>query len=248
MVGWGEKFGIYARSPLRLPKLLMQRIGRLYKLHVVKDELEITVSKWFRDGGDKSLRLDYALTSESVVFDLGGYKGDFAFQINRKYDCYVYVYEPVNKFYLGCVERFKNNNKIKCFNYGLADRGGALFVGDDEDGSSAIRNNKSGGCERVLVKSFLDEFNDLGLPRIDLLKINIEGPEFTLLPHIISSGVINNITDIQVQFHDFYPNAIALREEIRGGLSGTHEEKWNYPFVWESWAKKAEPARLRIDV
>jgi len=36
------------------------------------------VQRWFSDGGDYELRLDYNLDDESVVFDLGGYQGWFA--------------------------------------------------------------------------------------------------------------------------------------------------------------------------
>ena len=101
-----------------------------------------------------------------------------------------------------------------------------------------IRNNSSINSEEITVKSFIDEWNDLQISHIDLLKINIEGPEFQLLPYIISNDIVRHIENIQVQFHDFYPNVISLREEIRHNLSKTHIEKWNYPFVWESWSAK----------
>ena len=36
-------------------------------------------SRWFKDKGDKTLRLEYPLLdSNSIVFDVGGYVGDFA--------------------------------------------------------------------------------------------------------------------------------------------------------------------------
>lgn len=230
-------------NPSKIPKVILSRVNHLYKIYIIKDEFTVAVNEWFRDNRDESLRLDYPLTNEAIVFDLGGYKGDFAFEINRKYGCYVYVYEPVSKFYIELVERFKNNKKIKCFNYGLSDQNGSFLIGDNGDGSSIIRNNAPANSEEIIVKSFFEEFNSLELSHIDLLKINIEGPEFLILPHIISNNIIQKIENIQVQFHDFYPNAIALREEIRNNLSKTHIEKWNYPFVWESWTKKPNSTR-----
>ena len=62
----------------------MSRIYRLpafsvnYKIYIVKDEFTIQLKKWFADGGDHTLRLDYPeLTSDSIVFDLGGYLGGY---------------------------------------------------------------------------------------------------------------------------------------------------------------------------
>ena len=40
--------------------------------------------RWFADNGDRTHRLNYDLNSNSVVFDVGGYKGDFAFSIYEK--------------------------------------------------------------------------------------------------------------------------------------------------------------------
>ena len=51
--------------------------------------------EWFADNGDKTLRLDYPLTSDSIVFDLGGYKGDWASSIYEKYKCNIYIFEPI---------------------------------------------------------------------------------------------------------------------------------------------------------
>jgi FkbM family methyltransferase len=224
-------------QPSKVPTAILNRLRGFYKLYVTKDEFTVAVNKWFKDNGDELLRLDYPLTEESIVFDLGGYKGDFAYEINKKYGCYVYLYEPVKKFYEECVERFKGNTKIKCLNYGLSNENGNFFIGDNDDGSSIIRNNKSDNREQILIKDFIEEFKSLQIAGVDLLKINIEGPEFLILPHIISNNIIQCVEHIQVQFHDFYPNAIELRKEIRNSLSKTHIEKWNYPFVWESWSK-----------
>ena len=224
-------------QPSKVPTVVLNRLKLFYKIHVLKDVYSIAVNKYFTDNGDELLRLDYPLTMDSIVFDLGGYKGDFAFKINKKYGCFVYVYEPVNKFYIKCIERFKDNSKIKIFNYGLSNENRDFTIGDDDNSSSIIRKIKSSNIQNVIIKDFVEEFKLLQISRIDLLKINIEGPEFLLLPHIFSNNIINQIEHIQVQFHDFYPNALSLRNVIRNTLSETHTEKWNYPFVWESWSK-----------
>jgi FkbM family methyltransferase len=196
------------------------------------------MTQWYVDRGDETLRLDYPLTPESIVFDLGGYKGDFAADIYEKHKCNVYVFEPVQRFYSACIDRFRGNEKIKCFNYGLSNENGSFLISDEDNGSSIIKNNASGSCERVFVKSFDEEMKALGVPHIDLLKINVEGAEFLILPHILAKNLMPKIRYLQVQFHTFYPQAKTLRDNIRRQLSDTHDEQWNYTFAWESWARR----------
>ena len=166
--------------------------------------------------------------------DLSGYQGDFAFEINKKYGCHVFVYEPVQAFYEQCVFRFRNNPRVQCLKYGLFNRSCEAFISDENNGTSLIKNNTPDN-EKITLKQFKEEYERLGIQKIDLLKINVEGSEFLIIPHLIDHGLMSNIKDLQVQFHTFFPNAAAFRCEIRTNLKKTHEEQWNYPFVWESW-------------
>ena len=91
---------------------MFRKIKRFYRLHILKDEHPIELSQWFRDKGDEKLRYNYPLLNEkSVIFDLGGYVGDFAYQINKKYGCKVFLFEPHPEFYKQCVKRFAHNKK-----------------------------------------------------------------------------------------------------------------------------------------
>ena len=90
-----------------------------------------------------------------------------------------------------------------------------------------------------------DVFDRLGLERIDLLKVNIEGGEYELLPFLIRSGWIKKIVDLQVQFHTIGAEYVSAREAIRSALSKTHVESWCYWFVWESWTIQRKIAAER---
>lgn len=204
----------------------------------MRDDFTVALDRWNRETYDNNLRIQYPLTRDSIVFDLGGYKGDFAADINEKYGCFVYLFEPVEAFYLECLYRFKNNEKIKCYNYGLGNRNSSFLISNNNDSTSLIRNLESDSVTKVQIKSFADEMSTLGIPHIDMLKINVEGSEFIILPDIISKKIISKINYLQIQFHNFFPNSEILRNEIRLKLSETHEEEWNYPFVWESWKRK----------
>ena len=72
----------------------------------------IILDKWFKINGNETLRLNYNLDKNSIVFDLGGYKGEWTEGIFLKYDCKVYIFEPVKSFSDGIKKKFKNNNKV----------------------------------------------------------------------------------------------------------------------------------------
>ena len=70
------------------------------------------------------------------------------------------------------------------------------------------------------------------------MKINVEGSEFDLIPHIIKNNLLKKINNIQIQFHHFVLNAEKKRNKIIKDLKKTHRRDWCYWFVWESWSLK----------
>lgn len=213
---------------------LARKINHLYKLYILRDPFLCNVKKWFADQGDETLRLDYPLNTDSVVFDVGGYLGDYADAIHKKFGCRVYVFEPVPMFYEECVKRFNNNPSITCFNYGLSSVSGWFEMRLDDNGSS-FKTIEGGTLQQAQIRAISEVISDLDINKIDLIKINIEGGEFDLLPAIIDSGLINRIKYVQVQFHNFITHAVENRLAICNSLEKTHREMWNYEFVWESW-------------
>ncbi len=225
-----------ARRFIHLYKLLIH----LYKLHILKDEFTNEITRWFRDNGDETLRIDYPeLNEESIVFDLGGYKGDFAQAINDKYGCTVYLFEPHPEFYDTCVQRFLSNDKLIPLNYGLSDKDGKFMLSDSVDGSSFLNPNHQDKSEiECEVKEIFEVLSKLEVSNIDLMKINIEGSEYPLLLHMISENRLSIVDNYQIQFHNFIDNADELRNKIIEGLSKTHVRTWCYTFVWENWKRK----------
>jgi FkbM family methyltransferase len=223
---------------VNLVSKLKNKLAIRFRRYILREPFLIEVERWFKDKGDETLRLDYPLTSDSVVFDVGGYRGDFAFDINKKYDCTVYIFEPVLEFYQSCVARFANNEKVICFNHGLASVEGQLEIGLADNASSFNSPYANDKKEIVQLRSIVDFIRELSIEKIDLLKVNIEGGEFDIIPAIIESSDIKNINYLQIQFHNFIASADAKRIKIRNQLALTHTEMWNYDFVWESWKLK----------
>ena len=196
------------------------------------------ITKWFGDSGDHTLRIDYNLNEESIVFDLGGYHGEWSNIIFDKYKCNIYIFEPIKNLYENICQKFDNNNKIKVFNFGISDVNKKMFISLQNDGSSFyIKNENQLECE---VKSITDFLNENNINKIDLIKINVEGDEFKILPKILKDNIIHMFDNIQVQFHEFYPNSKTIRNEIQNELLNTHHLTYNYDFVWENWEKNYE--------
>jgi FkbM family methyltransferase len=198
---------------------------------------EARVAPWRAAQGDATLRLEYALSAESVVFDLGGYEGQWASDIHAMYGCRVYVFEPVPAFAARIARRFQRNPHIRVFDFGLAPQHDTARIGLAQDASSTFK----AGAESVdirleAIEAFLRREN---IGSIDLMKINIEGGEYALLEHMLDRSLTDRIRDIQVQFHDFVPDAEARMAAIQQRLARSHAPTYQFPFVWENWRLRA---------
>jgi hypothetical protein len=91
------------------------------------------------------------------------------------------------------------------------------------------------GAVDVTIVDVAGAFDELGLDRIDLLKLNIEGGEYDVLDRLHETGRLPRIDQILVQFHEWHPHAHRRRRAIRAALRDTHVEEWDYPWVWERW-------------
>lgn len=221
-------------------RFINEQMGK-FKKYMHYDILEIfylikkkrRCASWFRIKGDKTLRLNYRLDSNSLVFDVGGYKGEWSEEIIKKYDCHIFIFEPVPEYYEIIRQKFENNHKIHAFNLALGSSDKRSKIGILKDSSSAykISDDQIEICSADIV----DFLNKNNINKIDLMKINIEGGEYELLEHLINNNLINRIQNIQVQFHDFLPNAKQRMNLIQKNLEMTHHLTYCYPFVWESW-------------
>lgn len=208
---------------------------------ILAGSFEQAVKHWFQDKGDATLRLNYDLNKDSVVFDLGGYKGQWSGDIFGRYGCDIYVFEPVAMFYKEIVNRFRDNPKIKVFPYGLSDENKICQIGLAQDGSSIYKLSQD--TEEISLVKAADFINQQGIERIDVIKVNIEGGEYDLLDHLIQSEFVKIVRNLQIQFHDCpeIPNVMNRMHAIQQELSKTHELTYQYyPFVWENWQRRED--------
>ena len=143
---------------------------------------------------------DYLLLNDkSVVLDIGANIGDVTNLIHDKYNCNIYAYEPNIACCNYMNERFVNKNKIRINNCAVSNFNGKDFLyfhrnskGNNDfkyiQGATLrkdkdnIDTNKKVEVDIINIKDLLKSFD-----KINLIKIDIEGSEYNILPEIIKS-------------------------------------------------------------
>ena len=203
-----------------LRKLLTRVASRLTYLGrlIYTDPMEERVKPWFALDENNGAWIYHDLNENSIVFDVGGYQGRFASDMFAMYRCrQIYIFEPVREYADKLRRRFARNRSIVVCDYGLGKENTKARIAVCGSASSLFKTGRN--MEEIsLVRA--DEFiRRHGIQRIDMMKINIEGAEYDLLEHLIETEMVHRIVNIQVQFHDFVPNAEQRMLSIQKELS-----------------------------
>lgn len=192
---------------------------------------EQQVKKWRDMNGPVYLDpMSYIHISEdSLVMDLGFYKGVFA----RKFTCKVLAYEGCPSIYENNKNSILSHPNIILKDYGLGSCNTTVKISSNKDASSVFNVNEKNSEDMRIVDVF-EEFENENIQMVDLLKINIEGGEYELLDRMIESGIISRVSHMMIQFHKNYERGIT-RDSIRERLTKTHSCYVNVDYVWEGW-------------
>lgn len=207
-------------------------------LRVEEDKRE--VDRYHASGGDKQYQwqLDY-LQRGAVVFDVGGNMGMFVRSAaGRGFS--VHVFEPVREFYDFLASAYSQPD-VHTHHYGLGKESGtaSVLIGGAQGEATSQYITGEGRTEQIQIKTLEEAMRDSSAQAVDLLNINCEGCEFDLLEHATSTGAAAKLARIQVQFHPkTVERGTARRCEIRRRLRQTHREEYNFPWIWERWARK----------
>lgn len=191
------------------------------------------VIPWFAGQGDEKIGLSFNLTRESSVFEVGGYKGVWTEAMIRKFDCNMYVFEPVKEFVIELRKKFADNPKVRIFDFGLADSNKKAEISISSDRSSVFSDGED--KVSIMLRDVVEVIDEIGLRKIDLMQINIEGGEYALLQRLIDSRYVEKVENIQVQFHDFVENAEQKMYDLYKSLWKSHFPTYHYKFVWDNW-------------
>ena len=149
------------------------------------------------------------ITDESIIFDCGGYKGhtsELILEICKKYknvSPYIYIYEPVKSWSKRLKRIFESYPKVTIINKAITNEVGRkmiyIRIRNPEDASLKYTKNYSKKQE-VITSTLKEEMKQLNIPRIDLLKLNIEGSESDVIESI-TPDMVKKINQITINFH-----------------------------------------------
>ena len=201
-----------------------------------------TSRRWNADGGHHGLRFNYDVTDDDVVFDVGGFDGNFTADLLDRHDPgVVHVFEPVSGFQSAIEARFADDDRVVLHEYGLGGHTREEEIAVGGSSSSVYRSNMEGE-ERVEIRDVTAAVDELAYDDVKLLKINAEGAEYEILDRLIETGNVDRFEIIQVSFHHVVDDPDGRRNDIHDELERTHELKYNYDFVMEEWERKADVA------
>lgn len=160
------------------------------------------------------LRYEYDLNPGDMVLDIGSYRKEFG-EVFEKRGCKVEYFDAMD------------NRAAWIFDGELKMGGQYYYTSMFDEGELGKVNTYK--C--VDIAKYLQE-------ETALVKINIEGGEWQLIPYILNKGLMKNIKHLQVQFHILNGSDMSSAyNAIVKELSLTHDCKFRYPYVWESWTR-----------
>lgn len=148
------------------------------------------------------------LNEDSIIVDLGANKGEFFIKTKNRYQSRFYLVEPNQSLFDSLNtnqpdRKFRvviaPENKVYSFYNSINDEAGSL-------NSSMAAQWQLGEMEQVQGWTFEDFINETNIKNIDLIKIDIEGEELSLLRNL-SLTQLSGIKQITCEFHDFMDHA-----------------------------------------
>lgn len=133
---------------------------------------------------------------EPIIFDVGAHQGLVSLLLSRLLpNARIFAFEPFPESFAKLQANTRDNPQIHCFNYGLSDVEGDLkFHSNPSSETNSLYSTDEAGpttwggglleTTSVIDAQFktLDEvIRELNLPRIDLLKLDVQGAEHLVL-------------------------------------------------------------------
>lgn len=213
---------------MKLSKKMLRKLGMILNLNTVGRAQRA----WWAAGGDDAFRYNSELRAGDVVFDLGGYEGEFTARMMKDgVQFHIFEINPVMIALLNT--KFNSSPMVSVHPFGLGHKNiagssvgsgpGAAFMPDESD--------------NILIRDFVEFVNELAIDRIALLKVNIEGPEYDLIEHLDRAGILHNINELQIQPHDFEDDCFDRLLSMHRILSKTHRLVSSHTFVWDFWVR-----------
>ena len=189
--------------------------------------------RFWTENPNQECRFNYYLDEDSVVVDVGGYKGKWAEKIYSLYMPVLHIFEPHPKYFKHLEEKFKNFIDVYVWDMCISNTSLTMPLSDEGEKSNMFVNSDK--MHEVQAVRASEAFSD---EKIDLMKINAEGAEYFIIADLAYHNLLRNIKDIQVQFHLIGGFGMSDFQNMQNTLSKTHELTYDYGLVWQNWRLK----------
>jgi FkbM family methyltransferase len=155
------------------------------------------------------------IKASGTVVDVGAFIGDTAIYFASQGAKRVVAFEPVRQLYQYAIDNVKLNhldNTVEVHNCGAGTKKGEakFFYNPNHPGSSSLHDRGAPrACahyrgfesviQNVVVASLADVIRDIG--NVELLKLDCEGAEYQLLPHLHETGIISRVQNVILEIH-----------------------------------------------
>jgi FkbM family methyltransferase len=147
--------------------------------------------------------LDDLLNDEIVIVDLGACRGEFVNEMNDLFKIKKAILIEANPTNFKLLEKKEN---YVMYNKAISDKSGDTIEFYEDTNSpyngSKLFNYFNGVKHQVLTITLEDIIKENKLDYIDILKVDIEGSEYDVMPNI-SDETYSKIKQITIEFHDF---------------------------------------------
>jgi FkbM family methyltransferase len=188
--------------------------------------------------------VDVDLPGTAVVLDVGAYEGTWSRAVLDRAAARgaepprIHAFEPVPAAVTMFRRALGSAASVELHPFGLGGRDRHQTMSVSGHGSSLYVDPAAPSVlatADVELRDIDGVLTELGVERVDLVKINIEGGEYELLDRMHDTGWLARTGTLIIQFHEFAPDAYRARRRNRRQLAQTHRCTWDYPWVYERW-------------
>lgn len=150
-----------------------------------------------------SLPADYNLTNDATIVDIGGNIGAFALYASRwSKNAKIYSFEPNPQVFPLLKINTQYNSNIEKHFFGLGDKNEILTLYQNPVNTGACSTSKSyhGASKiKIEIRNAFEVFKELNINKIDVLKIDTEGAEVSILKSL--EPMLEKINVIMLEYH-----------------------------------------------
>lgn len=214
------------------------KINQYYEGYILRKPEALLALDFIKNDKKLDYRHRYTLDSNAIIFDCGGYKGEWTAKMLRLYhhlNPKFYVFEIAEPFIRILEKKFINDKNVHVFGFGLGSEDQVIEFAVSDIATSIFAQPVEQEKESGEIKNVGRFLEDYSITHIDLLKMNIEGGEYDLMDSIIASGFVKKCKNIQIQFHNYGEWSVKRRDSIKANLATTHKCTYDYEWNFENW-------------